>query len=107
MFLLPAVLMGQSTVSPAPPAKSTTAAPNAKIAPTSAPKSAVAAKATAPATDEQKTVYALGLQMHRSLAQFDLSPAEVEPINRALGDASAVLGIDVACGTLVMPGIAS
>jgi FKBP-type peptidyl-prolyl cis-trans isomerase FkpA len=40
-------------------------------------------------TDEQKTVYALGLQMYRSLAQFDLSPAEVELIKRALGDAAA------------------
>jgi FKBP-type peptidyl-prolyl cis-trans isomerase FkpA len=40
-------------------------------------------------TDEQKTVYALGLQMYRSLGQFDLSPAEVELIRRALGDAAA------------------
>src|ERR1700733_1537900 len=91
MFLLPAVMMGQNTAPQAPPAKSTTAAPNAKTAPKSAPKSAAAPKATSPAlsTDEQKTVYALGLQMYRSLAQFDLSPAEVELIKRALGDAAA------------------
>jgi len=91
MFLLPAFMMGQSTAPQASPAKSTTAAPNAKTAPKSAPKSAAAAKATAPvlSTDEQKTVYALGLQMYRSLAQFDLSPAEVELIKRALGDAAA------------------
>jgi FKBP-type peptidyl-prolyl cis-trans isomerase FkpA len=91
MFLLPAVVMGQSTPPQATAAKSTTAAPNAKTAPKSAPKSAAAPKATAPvlATDEQKTVYALGLQMYRSLAQFDLSPAEVELIKRALGDAAA------------------
>ncbi len=90
-FLLPAIMMGQSTAPQAPPAKSTTAAPNAATAPKSAPKSAAAAKAPAPvlSTDEQKTVYALGLQMYRSLAQFDLSPAEVELIRRALGDASA------------------
>ena len=87
MFLLPAVMMGQTTAPQAPPAKSTTAAPSAK----SAPKSAAAAKATAPAlsTDEQKTIYALGLQMYRSLAQFDLSPAEVELVRRAFGDAAA------------------
>jgi FKBP-type peptidyl-prolyl cis-trans isomerase FkpA len=87
MFLLPAVLMGQSTAPQAPPAKSTTAAPNAKTA----PKPAAAAKASPPvlSTDEQKTVYALGLQMYRSLGQFDLSPAEVELIRRALGDAAA------------------
>jgi FKBP-type peptidyl-prolyl cis-trans isomerase FkpA len=91
MFLLPAVMMGQNTAPQAPPAKSTTAAPNAQTTPKSAPKSAPAAKATAPVitTDEQKTVYALGLQMYRSLAQFDLSPAEMELIKRALGDASA------------------
>jgi FKBP-type peptidyl-prolyl cis-trans isomerase FkpA len=87
MFLLPAVMMGQSTAPQPPPAKSTTAAPNVKTAPKSAPTP----KATAPAleTDEQKTVYALGLQMYRSLAQFDLSPAEVELVRRALGDAAA------------------
>jgi FKBP-type peptidyl-prolyl cis-trans isomerase FkpA len=91
MFLLPAVLIGQSTPPPATAAKSTTAAPNAKTAPKFAPKPAAAAKSTAPAlaTDEQKTVYALGLQMYRSLAQFDLSPAEVELIKRALGDAAS------------------
>jgi FKBP-type peptidyl-prolyl cis-trans isomerase FkpA len=91
MFLLPAVMIGQSAAPQAPPAKSTTAASNAKIAPKVAPKSAAAPKAIAPvlSTDEQKTVYALGLQMYRSLAQFDLSPAEVELIKRALGDASA------------------
>jgi len=91
LFLLPAVMMGQGAAPQAPPVKSTTAAPNAKTAPKSAPKSAAAAKATMPvlSTDEQKTVYALGLQMYRSLAQFDLSPAEVELIKRALGDAAA------------------
>jgi FKBP-type peptidyl-prolyl cis-trans isomerase FkpA len=90
-FLLPVVMMGQSAAPQAPPAKSTTAAPKATTAPKSAPKSAAAAKATAAllSTDEQKTIYALGLQMYRSLAQFDLSPAEVELIKRALGDASA------------------
>jgi FKBP-type peptidyl-prolyl cis-trans isomerase FkpA len=91
MFLLPAVMMGQSTAPQAPPAKSTTAAPNAKPTPKAAPKAAAAPKATTPvlSTDEQKTVYALGLQMYRSLARFDLSPAEVELIKRALGDAAA------------------
>jgi FKBP-type peptidyl-prolyl cis-trans isomerase FkpA len=91
MFLLPAVVMGQSTPPPATAAKSTITAPNTKTAPKSVPKSAAAPKATAPVltTDEQKTIYALGLQMYRSLAQFDLSPAEVELIKRALGDAAA------------------
>ena len=69
MFLLPAVLMAQGT----------------------APKSAPAPKTAAPVleTDEQKTVYVLGLQVYKSLAQFDLSPAELELIERALADAAA------------------
>jgi FKBP-type peptidyl-prolyl cis-trans isomerase FkpA len=90
MFLLPALMMGQSTTPQASPTKSTTAAPTAKTMPKSAPKPAAAAKASAPvlSTDEQKTVYALGLQMYRSLGRFDLSPAEVELVRRALGDAA-------------------
>ena len=81
MFLVPAVLMAQSTAPKAP------AASAAKTA----PKSTSAPKAAAPVleTDEQKTVYALGLQVYRSLAQFDLSPAELEVIQRALAVAAA------------------
>ncbi len=87
MFLVPVVLMAQSTAPKAPAAKSTTSAPMAKTA----PQSASAPKAAAPVleTDEEKTVYALGLQMYRSLAPFDLSPAELELLQRALADASA------------------
>jgi FKBP-type peptidyl-prolyl cis-trans isomerase FkpA len=91
MFLLPAVLMGQSTAPKPPAAKPTTAAPAAKAAPKTSPKPAAAPKASAPVleTDEQKTVYALGLQIYRSLGQFNLSPAEVEIVKSALGDAAA------------------
>ncbi len=39
-------------------------------------------------TDEEKTIYALGLSIARSLKQFDLSPAEVEIVKRALSDAA-------------------
>ena len=42
-----------------------------------------------PQTDEEKTLYAVGLAMQRSLRQFDLSPAELEFIRRALADAQA------------------
>lgn len=75
MLLVPAVLMAQGTAPRAAPA----------------PQSASAPKAAAPGlgTDEEKTVYALGLQVYRSLAQFDLSPAELELIQRALADAAA------------------
>lgn len=51
-----------------------------------------AAKPVAPpplTTDDQKTIYALGLTMYRSLSQFDLSPAEIEIVKRGLVDAAA------------------
>jgi FKBP-type peptidyl-prolyl cis-trans isomerase FkpA len=40
-------------------------------------------------TDDDKTIYALGLTIYRSLGQFDLSPAELEIVKRALSDAAA------------------
>jgi FKBP-type peptidyl-prolyl cis-trans isomerase FkpA len=40
-------------------------------------------------TDEEKTIYSLGLSMYRTLGQFDLSSNELELIKQALGDAAA------------------
>ncbi len=40
-------------------------------------------------TDEQKTIYALGLLVQRSLTRFDLTAPELELIKRALSDAAA------------------
>ncbi len=40
-------------------------------------------------TDDEKTVYALGLMMGQSLSMFNLSPAEIEIVKRALSDAAA------------------
>ena len=40
-------------------------------------------------TDEQKTIYALGLSIYNSISQFDLSPAELELVKRAITDAAA------------------
>jgi len=40
-------------------------------------------------TDEEKTIYALGLSVSRSLRPFALSPAELDIIRRALTDADA------------------
>ena len=53
-----------------------------------APKPAVAAPAPL-TTDEQKTVYALGLMMGQSISMFNLTPAELELVKRALSDAAA------------------
>ncbi len=40
-------------------------------------------------TDEEKTIYSLGLSIYRSLSQFNLTPAELELVKRALNDAQA------------------
>jgi FKBP-type peptidyl-prolyl cis-trans isomerase FkpA len=54
------------------------------------PKPARKPAATAPlATEDQKTVYALGLSIWRNLASLELSPAEVEILKRAISDAAA------------------
>ena len=42
-----------------------------------------------PMSDEQKTIYALGIMVHRSLRQFDLSPEELAIVTRALVDGAA------------------
>jgi FKBP-type peptidyl-prolyl cis-trans isomerase FkpA len=41
----------------------------------------------APKTDEQKTLYAIGLIVSRSLAVFNLSPAELEYVQQGISDA--------------------
>ena len=71
LALLPALALAQT-----PPA--------ATPAPTTTP-----VKKSAPlATDEEKTVYALGLAISQSLAGFDLTPPEVEIVKRAITDAT-------------------
>ncbi|HXN45073.1 MAG TPA: FKBP-type peptidyl-prolyl cis-trans isomerase [Bryobacteraceae bacterium] len=61
-----------------------------KPAPQAPPKPAVSAPA-APglATDDQKTIYALGMYMYRELGTFDLTPAEVEVFKKGFADAAA------------------
>jgi FKBP-type peptidyl-prolyl cis-trans isomerase FkpA len=51
-----------------------------------AAKSPAAATPTAPASDEDKTFYALGVLMSRNLAAFDLSSAEVKLVEQGLTD---------------------
>jgi FKBP-type peptidyl-prolyl cis-trans isomerase FkpA len=43
----------------------------------------------APQTDDEKTLYAVGLVLSRSLRDFDLSPTELEVIRRAIADGYA------------------
>src|SRR5688572_18654288 len=48
-----------------------------------------AAATGVPQTDDEKTLYAVGLVLSRSLREFDLSPSELEVVRRALADAYA------------------
>jgi len=102
ILFLPAILLAQTppakspaatqpaaTKAPATKAPATTGAPATKApakAPATAPKPAGPPPLT---TDEQKEIYALGLTMARSLQPFDLSPAELDILKRALSDAVA------------------
>ena len=99
LLLIPALLTAQTPPPKSSPPASKAATP-AKSAKKAAPANPAAAKAKAKAatpapapgeltTDEQKTVYALGLSTGRSLAQFNLSAAELEIFKRALMDAAA------------------
>ncbi len=59
---------------------------------TTAPKKAAAQPAKTsikPMTDEEKTIYAIGLSIARSLSPLDLSANELELIKQALSDAAA------------------
>ncbi|MEO7189702.1 MAG: FKBP-type peptidyl-prolyl cis-trans isomerase [Vicinamibacterales bacterium] len=55
-------------------------------------KPAPTAKAPVPSaallTDDQKIIYALGIILHRSIEQFDLTSAELDIVKRALTDAA-------------------
>ncbi len=79
--MLASILLSANAQAPKQPASSSTA----KKSPATTPRR------TAPAltTDDEKTIYALGLSIYRSLSPFDLSPAEVEIVKRALSDAAA------------------
>jgi FKBP-type peptidyl-prolyl cis-trans isomerase FkpA len=76
----------------AAPATSTTTAPKPAAVPAAAaPKPAAPAVSTAIAltTDEQKEIYAVGLSIAESLAEFSLSPSELEIVKRAMTDSAA------------------
>lgn len=80
-------------------APATPAAPSETPAATAAAPAAPAAPAAAPValtTEEQKTIYAVGLVMSRNLGQLGLSDAELELVKRALSDsASGKPAVDV------------
>lgn len=82
LFFLPVVLMAQVPTPSHPATKP-------KSHPSTVTKPKPAAVAPPLTTDDEKTIYTLGLSMYRSLAQFNLSPAELVLVKRALSDAAA------------------
>ena len=67
------------------------------LLPAIASAQAAPAAAGTPQTDDEKTLYAAGLVLARSLKQLDLSAAELEVVRRAIADAHAgkpVLDLD-------------
>lgn len=103
LILFPAILMAQTPppaakAAPAAPKAAATksAAPAAKSATPSAAAKSAKAKAATPAaapgaltTDDQKTIYALGLSMAQQLSQMGITPAEYAIVKQALTDAAA------------------
>lgn len=101
-----ALLMAQAPAVKTPAAKTAAAKTAPAVKPLStAPKPAVAGsvktavkrppmvpKPAPPAaltTDDEKTVYALGLSIFRSIQSFDLSAADIALVQRAIADAAA------------------
>src|SRR4051794_4274168 len=95
LVLLSTALLGQVSTPPKPQAPTTKPKPATPKAPATQ-KAAPTAKNPAPTTkaptpltsatmtDEQKIIYALGLSIAQSIAQFDLSPAELDVLKQAL-----------------------
>ena len=96
LILLPALALAQTppATTPAAPKPATTGATGAgrgTAGRSAAGRGAVAPKPVGPpplTTDDEKTVYALGLMMGQSIAPFNLSPAEIEIVKRALTDSA-------------------
>ena len=102
LTLLPALALAQT-----PPAAAPAAAPTPATAPAATPaKKAITPAKTSPAaatapkpaatpapatltTDDEKTIYAVGLSIGRSISTLNLTPSEVEIVKRAISDAAA------------------
>src|SRR6476661_4543436 len=98
LVLVSTALLAQVTPAtksqPGPAKQRSTPATGAQRSTSRAAKPASAAKVPPPLTaatmtDEQKTIYALGLSISRSISQFDLSPAELDIVKQAITDAAA------------------
>lgn len=84
LFFLPALLLAQT-----PAATKSTAAAKSTSAAKSTTAQAAPASGVAAMTDEQKTIYALGLNIGSSIGLFNLSPAELELVKKGISDQAA------------------
>lgn len=83
---------GAATPKPAAAVKPGAPKPAAAVKPASAVKPAAAkptAKPLALSTDDEKAMYCIGLSIAKSLGQFELSPAELDIVTRAIADAAS------------------
>jgi FKBP-type peptidyl-prolyl cis-trans isomerase FkpA len=78
-FLLAPALLAQTATAPKPAAKT----------PAHTTSTAARKPAPAPMTEEQKTIYSLGLSIYKSLGRFELTPAELDLVKKAITDAAA------------------
>jgi FKBP-type peptidyl-prolyl cis-trans isomerase FkpA len=76
--------MAQTPAAPAGKAAASTAKPPVRTG-TVVRKPA----APAPMTEEQKTIYSLGLSIYKSLGRFELTPAELDLVKKGITDAAA------------------
>jgi FKBP-type peptidyl-prolyl cis-trans isomerase FkpA len=96
LMLIPAAALAQAPTPTSPPKPPATAAkpaapkPPAVRSATRKPAPAVKAPARAPAplTDDEKIIYALGILLERSIDEFDLTPAELDILKRAMTEAA-------------------
>jgi FKBP-type peptidyl-prolyl cis-trans isomerase FkpA len=90
VFLTAGLLAQTAPKAAAPAAKAGTArAKTARAATAKSPAAKAKSAAPALATDDEKTIYALGASVYRSLAAYYLTPAELEILKRAITDAAA------------------
>lgn len=90
-MLIPVPALAQTPASAPKPPTSTAkpAAPKpAAPRPTTRKPATAVRPAAPPLTDDQKTIYALGILLERSIAEFDLTPAELDIVKRAMTDAA-------------------
>ncbi len=88
-FLLPVLLMAQAPAPKPQAAKPKPAARSAAAKPAAAKAKPRPAAAPALTTDDEKTIYSLGLSISRSLSRFELSPKEIALVQRGIADGAA------------------